>query len=153
MVPKEEYTVIRDRFLIYKETCTAIAKDYGVSVSTISYILKKFGISPKRHKLITLFRHKIRNCAKYKRWKRDCLERDNYTCQVTGDFNCPLDVHHVEELNGILERFLEEFDYLTLENNFDDLFDLAQEYPDLWDLSNGITVSEEGHKKIHESQK
>ena len=151
MVPKSEYTAIRDRFLM-GDACKDLAKDYNTGLSSISKILKKFGISPKRHRLITLFRHKIRNCAKYKKWKCNCLERDNSMCQVTGQTGCPLDIHHIKELNDIIKTFLDELDFLTLEDNFDQLFQLAQEYPDLWDLSNGMAVSEEGHKKIHEQQ-
>lgn len=67
----------------------------------------------------------LMNQADYKDWRKQVLERDNYTCQITGltKDETQLDVHH------ILPKA--EFQDMALEPN------------------NGITLSKEAHDLIH----
>ena len=65
----------------------------------------------------------IRKSFEMKVWKRACLERDDFTCQKTGQRGGDLVVHHI--------------------NNFADFPELRTS------LSNGITLSKESHIKFH----
>ena len=70
--------------------------------------------------------HKLRSCQELKIWRRAVYERDNYTCQECGDRTSKgnkviLNAHHIKPF---------------------------MEYPELrFDVSNGITLCEECHKK------
>jgi hypothetical protein len=75
----------------------------------------KGGITPENHK--------IRHSLESKFWKRECLKRDNFICQKTGQKGGELEVHHI--------------------NNFAD-------FPELrFDINNGITLSKQSHKEFH----
>lgn len=72
---------------------------------------------------ITTEQKKIRKGFKMRLWIRACLERDDFTCQITGQRGGKLAVHHI--------------------NNFAD-------YPELrTSLENGITLSKEVHIEFH----
>lgn len=65
----------------------------------------------------------IRKSLEYKLWHKACLERDDFTCQKTGQRGGKLRVHHI--------------------NNFAD-------FPELrFAIDNGITLSLEAHKEFH----
>lgn len=65
----------------------------------------------------------IRRSGEYKYWNKECLKRDNFTCQKYGKSGGKLIVHHI--------------------NNFAD-------FPELrFDINNGITLSEKAHKEFH----
>lgn len=67
--------------------------------------------------------HKIRTSLEYKLWVKACMERDNFTCQKTGQRGGDLQVHHI--------------------NNFAD-------YPELrTSIENGITLSKQSHREFH----
>lgn len=94
---------------------------------------------------------RIRDCAKSLAWKQACMERDNYTCQSTGQRGGRLEVHHIKPFSQILEGFLSLNSDLDPENDCDQLFDLAQHYSPFWDIHNGTTLAEESHHIIHTS--
>ncbi len=51
--------------------------------------------------------HKARRCSKYKKWRRDILKRDNYTCQKCGAKDKPLEADHIKPFATYLElRFI-----------------------------------------------
>lgn len=62
------------------------------------------------------------------------MERDNYTCQISGQRWGKLVVHHKKPFALIVD----DLDYDTY---------LASE--DLWNLDNGVTITEELHKQFH----
>ncbi len=63
------------------------------------------------------------NIPELKKWKKDVLKRDNFTCQKTKRRGVRLAVHHI-------------YNYA--------------DYPDLrWDVDNGITLAEDIHKEFH----
>lgn len=72
---------------------------------------------------ITPINAKIRNSFEVKLWKKVCLERDDFTCQKTGERGGDLVVHHI--------------------NNFADFPELRTT------ISNGITLSEKAHREFH----
>jgi len=65
----------------------------------------------------------IRKSYEYRLWHDSCLERDNYTCQISGKNGVKLNVHHI--------------------NNFADFPELRTS------IENGITMTEELHTKFH----
>ena len=72
---------------------------------------------------VTTKNEKIRKSLEYKLWRKSCFERDNFTCQISGESGGELVVHHI--------------------NNFAD-------YPELrTTISNGITMTKKIHKEFH----
>lgn len=72
---------------------------------------------------VTPINQKIRNSFEIKLWKKACLERDNFTCQKSGERGGKLNVHHI--------------------NNF-------AEFPELrTSIENGITLRREAHIDFH----
>ena len=65
----------------------------------------------------------IRKSTEYILWRRSCLERDNFTCQKTGQRGGKLVVHHI--------------------NNFAEKKELRLA------IDNGITLSVESHREFH----
>jgi hypothetical protein len=74
---------------------------------------------------ITPINKSIRNSTDYMLWRKSCFERDNFTCQKTGQYGGKLEIHHI--------------------NNFED-------FPELrFAIDNGITLSKESHKEFHKT--
>jgi 5-methylcytosine-specific restriction endonuclease McrA len=72
---------------------------------------------------ITRKNNKVRQSLEMKLAKRAALERDNFTCQKTGQLGGKLEVHHINNFAGVIElRFA---------------------------LDNLITLSKESHKEFH----
>ena len=68
----------------------------------------------------------VRNCTRYKEWRKQVFERDNYTCQICKRKNTKLNAHHIEKFSvNKLKRF---------------------------DVNNGITLCEECHRRIHKNE-
>lgn len=72
---------------------------------------------------ITPTNMEARRRAEYILWRKSCLERDNFTCQKTGQIGGKLEVHHI--------------------NNFSEFKELRTS------LENGITLSKEAHREFH----
>lgn len=77
--------------------------------------LWKGGITPEIRK--------IRNSKETALWRKACFERDNFTCQATGQLGGRLAVHHI--------------------NNFADFPELRTS------IENGITLSDKSHREFH----
>jgi hypothetical protein len=75
----------------------------------------KGGITPENDK--------ARRSLEYKLWRKACFERDNFTCQKTGQIGGDLQVHHI--------------------NNFSEFKELRTS------INNGITLSKNAHKEFH----
>lgn len=82
----------------------------------------------------TIIDKKIRLLSKYKQWRSNCFERDNWTCQTCGKRGVYLTVHHIKSFVSILR-----------ENNILTTHD-ADKCIMLWDIENGVTLCEECHK-------
>jgi len=93
----------------------------------------------KQHncKHLTPLTKSIRKCSKYKQWVKNCFERDNYTCMVSGIMGSKLVVHHIKYFSKILE-----------ENNITTLEE-AIACEELWNINNGITLCCNIHKLVH----
>ena len=67
-----------------------------------------------------------RRCSEYQNWRKAVFERDGYTCQICGQKGYELNAHHILHYS---------------------------KHPDLrYELSNGITLCEECHKKVHRGE-
>ena len=64
-----------------------------------------------------------RNTIQYIEWRRKVFERDNYTCQMCGEKGCRLNAHHI--------------------------IHWAMDKDKRYDETNGITLCENCHKKVH----
>ena len=76
-----------------------------------------------RHDLTQEDRERKRNYTEYRQWVKNVFERDNWTCQLTGQVGGNLEVHH-------LDCYADFKDKRT-------------------DINNGITLSKEVHRLFH----
>ena len=68
-------------------------------------------------------RQNIMSTLEYKLWRKSCFERDNFTCQISGQSGGKLVVHHI--------------------NNFSEFSELRTA------IDNGFTMTKELHIKFH----
>lgn len=95
----------------------------------------KGGISP--------IYNNIRTCKKYLKWRQDCFIRDNFTCQKCGTKKSGgFHAHHIKKFSIILNDIKQKFPLLFIA-------DIAENYPDLWSLENGITLCKKCHNETH----
>ena len=76
---------------------------------------------------IGTFHYKVRQSYLYRQWRKQVLERDNYTCQKCGTKKRPLHTHHIKPL-------YENLDLIA-------------------DVDNGLTVCARCHKALHRAEK
>ncbi len=139
------------------ESCGDIARDYGVHKATIANILKANGINPEHEGAriksykggITPLHTRIRHCEKGMVWRRECMKRDDYTCQTTGKRGGKLEVHHLKSFSQVFEEFLSLNSDLDPEKDCDQLFEVSQYYGPFWDINNGTTLAEGSHHTLH----
>jgi hypothetical protein len=89
---------------------------------------------------ITSLSQAIRNSTFYKRWRTSIFQRDNFICTHCGIRGGKLHAHHIKFFSVILD----EYNITTLEE--------AEACEALWNISNGITLCQKGHKKLHSSE-
>jgi len=78
----------------------------------------------------------IRHSFEYKEWRKAVYQRDEYTCCVCGDdTGGNLEAHHIKQFALILK----EQNISTAEQ--------ARNCPELWQVSNGLTMCIDCHKK------
>lgn len=81
---------------------------------------------------------RIRNCLKYKEWRNNIFERDDYTCRKCGQRGGELHVDHIKPLSKILDEYFED-----KEKSFEE----AKTIDEIWDTENGRVLCKECHKK------
>ena len=80
----------------------------------------------------------IRESSKYYEWRDAVYARDNYTDVITGEKgNGNLNAHHIVQFAHLLEIHHIE------------TFEQAMACEELWDVANGITLTEKTHAIIH----
>lgn len=83
----------------------------------------------------TILNQQIRTCFKYRQWRSDVFERDNYTCMNCGKRGGYKEAHHLKALFKIIEEYNIK--------NIDD----ALECEELWNINNGRTLCKSCHKQ------
>lgn len=78
-----------------------------------------------------------KNTIEYVNWVSNCMKLNKYTCFISGQVGGTLNVHHIIPLSELIELY-----GITKENY--KLFNSK-----LFDLNNGIVLSEEVHKTLH----
>lgn len=79
---------------------------------------------------------RIRKSMKYLSWRSNVFERDLYICQLCNNQGCNLEVHHKIPFSKILR-----------DNNIKTL-EQAEQYEELWDINNGVTLCLDCHTKV-----
>ena len=90
---------------------------------------------------ITNVRKRVRESVEYKEWRKDIFERDDYTCQMCSERGGQL---HVDHFPTAFATVLDEIERLY---GADAIYDMAMQYPKLWDRTNGRTLCIPCHKK------
>ena len=157
-IPESEHSVICERYVTNKsESCAGIARDYNVHKTTIADVLKKNGIVPEHRGAriksykggITKLHDRIRHCELSEFWRKACMERDDYSCRISGERG-QLEVHHYPRLfSKMFNAFLADNSDLNPVTDCDKLFVLSQSHEPFWDINNGMTVTKETHKRLH----
>jgi len=80
----------------------------------------------------------IRRKAENERWKKKCLKRAKYSCQICKRNNLDLHVHHIVPLNLIVKNV----PILTA-------MDCMKYTKELYDVRNGLVVCVECHRALH----
>jgi hypothetical protein len=82
---------------------------------------------------VTILRKKIRSHFKYRQWRSDIFERDDFTCQECGIRGGNLEAHHIKPLVVIMF----EHNIISLEQ--------AITCEELWNINNGKTLCVKCH--------
>lgn len=78
-----------------------------------------------------------KNTSEYIDWVSKCMRANNYTCFITGQIGGTLNVHHIIPLSEIIELYgITKETYKQYTNK-------------LFDINNGIVMTEEVHKELH----
>lgn len=99
---------------------------------TRKQILEQYGGTPDFVSSVTKL---VRGSAKYKIWREQVWERDNYTCQMC-----------LKQKGKICADHILSFLQVLLSENIDS-YDKAMESEKLWDISNGRTLCFDCHFK------
>jgi hypothetical protein len=86
---------------------------------------------------VKLLREKIRALYKYRQWRSDIFERDNYTCQDCGMKGGTLNADHIKSFAVILD----EYNIKTTQD--------AIVCEELWNINNGRTLCVLCHRKTN----
>lgn len=84
----------------------------------------------------SLFR-KFRRVAKYKQWRTECYQRDDYTCKCCGKRGVELNVDHIKPFALIVMEYKIQ--------NTKQLHECAE----IWNLDNGQTLCVSCHRKTN----
>ena len=94
------------------------------------YLKIRVGEQHPNYKWWMELKSKIRSSDLYKKWRSECYERDNYTCQISWQKWWDLVVHHLNPFALLVDEYWE--DNLVL-----------------FDLNNWITITKELHNQFH----
>jgi predicted nucleic acid-binding Zn ribbon protein len=129
------YTIFRSQKNLYlQHYCTrACYLEHG-NISTTGYVTNE-----KYEHL----RRRLCQTSEYLKWKHEVLERDGFTCTISGDTK-DLRVHHKMPLYKIVYKYNP-----TLDDNLNTILSS----PEFNDVSNGVTLCNSCHMKEHHQSK
>ena len=89
---------------------------------------------------LTIINHIIRKSFKYRQWRSDVFNRDEFYCQKCGiksgsGKTVYLEAHHINSLSSLINKYK----ITTMES--------AVYCEELWDINNGITLCKKCHKE------
>ena len=85
----------------------------------------------------------IRGSDKYRKWRKQIFERDDYTCQKCEKRGCQIHADHINPFSVILRDLVSVFP--DKDNDF--LYQKSILFAPLWDLENGRTLCVGCHRK------
>jgi len=86
---------------------------------------------------ITSLNIAVRNCTRYKEWRTQVFQRDDFTCVHCNQIRRKLNAHHTTRFSKIMK-----------EHNITSVGE-AEACEALWNTDNGITLCKKCHKKEH----
>lgn len=86
---------------------------------------------------VTLLRDVVRKCTRYKEWRTQVFQRDNFICTQCSQRGGKLVAHHIIRFSKIMREY-----HITT-------FEEAIGCDPLWDIDNGITLCKKCHKQTH----
>ena len=89
---------------------------------------------------VTPLKIKLRVSPEYIQWRLKIFIRDNFTCQKCGQVSGNIEAHHIKQISILIQEAK------TIMPLFD-LYTACLIYAPLWDISNGVTLCKECHKK------
>jgi len=89
---------------------------------------------------ITPIQTRIRNCLKYKNWRKQIFIRDKYTCQICKEKGGKLHADHYLIKFSIIINSLKKW------VGKEKLYESAMKFEPLWDLNNGRVLCKPCHK-------
>jgi hypothetical protein len=92
---------------------------------------------------------RIRNSSEYKKWRADVFQRDGWTCQTCGlrGHGKDIESHHITTIKELLEK-------VQIKSvNADDRYLLAISIPEMFDVSNGVTLCRSCHIETHKGER
>ena len=89
---------------------------------------------------ITTLNNSIRSCTRMDEWKQQVFARDNYCDRYSGLPCHNLEAHHIIPFAEIMKKY-----NITSKEE-------ALACDELWDINNGVSMSEENHKAYHKTQ-
>jgi len=95
---------------------------------------------------ITPSQFTIRTSKKYEAWRLKVFIRDSYTCQRCHQVGGEIHAHHIKRFSVILDDIRQKFPLLSVES-------IAQNFKDLWNVANGITLCKVCHRNEHKKTK
>ena len=89
----------------------------------------------------------IRNCDQYKKWRKFCFNKDNYTCRKCKEKSNRLNADHIKLFSKILQEFLLKYSQFSPIEDKETLLKLSFTYEPFWDTNNGQTLCLKCHKE------
>lgn len=83
---------------------------------------------------ITSLLNRLRHIENYYQWRSNIFSRDNWTCQTCNQRGGDLEPHHIISFSKLCKIY-------NIENE-----EVAKKCPELWDITNGITLCKKCHK-------
>lgn len=87
----------------------------------------------------------IRENYRYKKWRTDVYERDNYTCIECGQVGGKLNADHIVPFHKLLGEALEENNAVNLEKR--EQLEIVFNFHKMWNTENGRTLCVSCHGK------
>lgn len=86
-------------------------------------------------------------------WKKSVFKRDNYTCQKCNITNIRLNAHHKKPFIEVFYEFLRVYSNFSPTEDKEIMIRISYSYAPFWDISNGLTLCEKCHRKVHKEMR